>query len=192
MSVPYEVLASPFEAYWAPVGTAFPAINASPPGPWALIGTSGNANHSEEGITVTSEQTYEDIMVSGHNMPAKKLRLTESLVVSFTVYDMTLEVVRLAFNTNAVAAAAGPPAIKTLQLERGTIINALALLLRGPSPYLETVNMQYQLPRVVHTGGVPISHRRTGAAGVVLEFSLFADATVTAGQRYGQIVAGTA
>ena len=57
MSTPYEVVAQPFTLWVAPVGTAFPDVDTAPDGSWTKVGTSGDLNYTEDGVTVTHSQS---------------------------------------------------------------------------------------------------------------------------------------
>ena len=175
MSEPFEIIASPFEAYWAPYGTTFPLIDAAPAAPWALIGKAGAKNMSPDGITVTHDQTIERFFMLGGTLPRKVARTEENMMVGFTLHDMTLEQYRLAVNSNAVAtnaAASGVAGFKQLSLSRGPDVTVLSLLLRGPSPENDAWNMQFEVPAAVEGGSPEAVFAKGEPAGLALEFSI--------------------
>lgn len=192
MAVPFEILLAAAEVYWAPYGTAYPIINVAPAAAWTLIGTAGSLNRTEDGVTITSSQELFDVRVDGSPYPIKEARLSEELLIAFTMLDMTLEHVRLAFNNNAVTTLVGPPATKHMQLERGSLVTNFALLMRHPSPYNDVLKMQWELHKVSHRGTSEVNFRRTAPAGVRMEFTALADSTKPAGELVGRAIAQTA
>ena len=75
---PYEILADPYTIYLAPVGTPFPAIDddeqdfiagGSPGGEWFRLGSSGNRNYEEGGVTITPEQETSEFRGAGETAP---------------------------------------------------------------------------------------------------------------------------
>jgi hypothetical protein len=192
MAEPYEVILSPVEAYWAPVGESVPAIDAAPAGNWQLVGKAGSLNRSPDGLRITASQEIIGVAVDGSAFPVKEGRDTEGLVVALTLFDMTLESLRLSFNLNAVSTVAGPPARKEMSLERGSLVQSVALLIRFPSPYNDALNAHYALYKCGLRGTSEITHRRTEPAGISLEFSAQVDTSRSAGDRVGKLICQTA
>lgn len=57
-SAPHEVIAAPYTAYWAEVGTDFPALHQEPGTDWHKIGSSGALNYDRaDGVTVIHRQS---------------------------------------------------------------------------------------------------------------------------------------
>ena len=106
MPAPFEIIAAPYTVWAAPVGEAFPAIDAAPAGNWAKIGTSGDESYSEDGVTVAHSQTTETTRVAGTTGPRKAWRTAEDLMVRFTILDISLEHYKQALNGNAVTTTA--------------------------------------------------------------------------------------
>ena len=190
---PYEIVAAPFTAWFAPVGEPFPAIGAVPSGNWAMIGTSGDENYAEDGVTVAHAQTIEQTRVLGATGPRKAFRTAEDLMVRFTVFDMTLEHYQRAVNGNAVAttaAGAGAPGFKTLGLRQGPEVSRLALLVRGDvSAYGAGWTSQYEVPVCYQSGAPEPVHRKGQPAGLALEFTALEDpAATSADQRFGRLI----
>ena len=161
---PYEIIAAPFSIYMAPVGEAFPAVDAAPAGNWTLIGTSGDLNYSDEGVTVAHAQTIEKARPLGSTGPRKAFRTEEDMMIRFTLWDMSLEQYRRAINDNAVAttaAGSGTAGFKALKLYRGVNVAALALLARANvSAYGDGWKSQYEVP-VCYQSGSPEPEQRT-------------------------------
>lgn len=193
MSEPFEIIAAPFSAYWAPVGEAFPAIDAAPAGNWTLIGKNGDQNYSDEGITVAHSETMEMFRAVGGTGPRKVSRTEEDLMIRFTLWDLTLEQYALALNNNTVAATAagsGTAGFKELGTYRGCDVSTLALLLRGTfSPEGAGWNTQYEVPLCVHTGSPEPVFAKNAPAGLALEFTALEDPSASAeANRFGRLV----
>ena len=119
---PYEIVAGPFTLWLAPVATAFPLIDAAPAGAWTKVGTGGDRNYSEDGVTVAHSQTIEVARPVGATGPVKAWRTEEDLMVRLTLWDITLEQYRTALNGVAVtttAAGAGTAGFKRIGLSQG-------------------------------------------------------------------------
>lgn len=56
-TAPHEVIGSALTVYFAPVGTAFPAVDALPAVDWVLVGTTGPLNYDEDGVTIAHPQS---------------------------------------------------------------------------------------------------------------------------------------
>ncbi len=186
---PYEIIAAPFELWWAPVGTAFPAINAAPSSPWAKVGTSGKNNYTDAGVRVSHAQTIDQFRFHGGTGPRKAVRSEESLTVMVTMADISLEHYRLALNNVTVATSATPDR-KTATLYKGAQVAVMALLVRGPSPYDEALSLQYQIPRCFEGGSPEIAYVKNAPAAIELQFVALEDlAAATDADRFGSLVA---
>ena len=179
---PYEIIGSPFTLWLAPVGTAFPLINAAPAVAWSKIGTNGTRNQSEEGVKVSHSQSLNFARPAGATGPVKAFLDSEDFKVMMTMWDMSLEQYALALNGNAVsttAAASGTAGFKKLGLSRKILIKEYALLVRGPSAYDEAFNAQFEVPRVVHTGNPEPVFRKGVPAALAMEFTGLEDLAAT-------------
>src|SRR3972149_2836427 len=142
---PYEIIAAPFDVWVAALGEAFPLIDAAPGGGWTKVGTNGNKNISEDGVTVSHEESIEEVRMLGAPGPIKASRTSEGLSVSFMLHDITLEQYRAALGFNAlttVAAASGTAGYKWAGLATALDVAERAALLRGPSPYGDSWDLQ--------------------------------------------------
>jgi hypothetical protein len=193
MGVPLEVVAGPLTLYEAPVGEAFPAVNAAPGGNWDLIGTSGSDNYHDDGASIVSNQTVNAWRGEGASGVVKLFRTEEDLIIRVSLADMTLEEVARAFEGNTVAAAGGPPAIKTLGLYRGPgEVAQVALLVRGDSPYSAGDLMQFEVPVCANIGSFSLDFKKGSPAGLLLEYQAIIDpSAASAPFSYGQLVAQT-
>lgn len=146
MGAPHEIVAAPLTVYLAVVGTAYPAINAAPAAAWVKIGTSGDKNYDEDGVTVTHEQTLEVFRPAGTTGARKVWRTEEEFLIEFNLVDISAAQYAKVLNDLTVTAEAGPPALSRFELKRGIAVATFALLARGASPVDDTKNAQYQVP----------------------------------------------
>ncbi|MDP2131958.1 MAG: hypothetical protein U0995_08790 [Erythrobacter sp.] len=190
---PYEIIGAPLTLWSAPLGTAFPTIAAAPGAAWNLIGTNGDRNYENGGITVTHAKTYNKVRVAGASGPVKAFLDEEDLMFGVTLLDMTLEQYALALNGNTVttvAPAAGQPGTKKIGLSEDVgRTREYALLVRGLSPYDEALAMQYQIPRCYQSGAPAPVFRKGAPAGLAVQFEALEDlAAADPQQRFGSIV----
>lgn len=198
MSAPFEVVAQPFTLWVAAVGTAFPPIDEAPGGGWTKVGSSGDLNYTEDGVTVTHNQSVEQWRALGSTGPRKAFRTEEELHVSLVVADLTLEQYSLAMNYNTVtteAPGAGAAGYKVLGLSRGLEVPQRALLVRGASasPYGDGWGAQYEIPVAVQIGEPEVVFTKGEPAGLALEFSAIEDPDAAVEtERFGRLVAQNA
>jgi hypothetical protein len=189
---PYEIVGQPLSLWLAPVATAFPLVTADPAVAWVLVGTSGKRSQDENGVTVTHTQTLNKVRPGGALGPVKVFRSEEDLTFSLTIWDVTLEQVKLALNSNTLtttAAGVGQAGTKKLGLSRGKSVTEYALLARGDSPYGDGMVAQYQVPRCYNSNSPAIVYRKGVPAGVQLEFTALEDLTAaTEDLRFGSLV----
>lgn len=185
-----EIINGPLELYWAPVGEAFPAVNAAPAGAWTLIGSSGSVNYHEDGVSLAFDKSFEVFRGLGNTYPLKTFITETDAFARVRMVDLTLAQFRLAFNNNAVTVDAGPPAIEHMDLDVGSDLVEMALLVRGEgkSPQFATGNVQFELNRVVNTGSHEMTFSKGEPAGVDLEFRIMLDAN----DAVGRVVVQTA
>lgn len=194
---PYEVISAPFTMWLAPLGTTFPLIDIAPAGDWIKVGTSGPLNYDRStGVMVNQPQTIVKWRSLGDTAPRKAFRTEEDFMVSLAIADLTLEQWAMVLNHNTVTdvPAGGEAGYRKLGLSRGTTITEKALLLRGPSPYDELLNLQFEIPRAIHTGS---PQPKVGSIGepALLSFNWDAmiDANAASDEEYlGRIIASDA
>lgn len=170
---PYEIVASPLTVWVAPVGTAFPDVDAVPSGTWFKLGTSGDKNYDDDGVTVSHEQSLEVFRGAGSTKPRKAWRTEEDIVVGFTLVDVSASQYAKILNDAAVdteVAGPGTPGTKTVTLDQGIEVSQLALLARGVSPEGEEFVAQYQIPRCYQSANPSPVYGKTGPAGLECEF----------------------
>lgn len=192
MADPYEIIATPLTLYLAPVGTAFPAIDAAPSGSWVKVGTNGDRSEDEAGVTVTHSQQIKQVRTGGSLGPIKAFRDAEDLKIEVTLLDITLEQYQAALNGNSItttAAGTGTAGFKKVGLSRGKSVKLYALLARGASPYADAMNSQYQFPRVFQSGDPKPVYKKGVPAGLMLEFTALEDPNAaTDDVRFGTLV----
>lgn len=191
MPAPFEVLADLASAYWAPAGTVAPVVNVAPAAPWALIGT--NTENQVSPVTLRLVQTIVPFRGGGAGMRRAAFRTDLDRIVAFSVADATLEGIRIANGMATISTVVGPPATKRMGLAPALgKLTPIALLLRGPSPYLDGVSAQYVLPLVVEQGSAELTYQRGTPVAVAFEFAAIADVTQAVGEQYGWVEAQTA
>jgi len=165
MAAPEEILAFPLTVYLAEVGTAFPLIDDLPADfdvAWAVLGSEGDLNYDENGVTVSHSETTFDFTPAGSTMPSKRFRTAEDLLVKLNLVDLSAEQYAKAMNNSSVttvAAGTGIAGQKHFSLFRGDQVASFAVLLRGVSPVDNDLNMQYEFPKafVSVNGDVPFN-----------------------------------
>lgn len=189
---PYDIIAGPLTLYLAPVGTAFPLITAAPGAGWTKVGTSGDRNYSDDGVSVQHNQSIEQARPAGAVGPVKAWRTEEDLMIMLTMWDMTLEQFTTALSGVApttVAAGAGTAGTKRLGLSAGKAVTTYALLARGPSAYGDDFAAQYEVPTCYQSASPKILYAKGKPAGVELEFTALEHATAaTEAERFGRLV----
>lgn len=190
---PYEIIGAPLTLWLAPTGTAFPLIDAAPAVDWIKVGTNGDRSYSDAGVTVSHSQKIDQARPAGATGPIKAWRSEEDLMISLTLWDLTLEQYMYALNgvaAAATAAAAGTAGFKTTGLSRGVEITAYALLARGESPYGAGWNAQYEVPRCYQSASPKTVFVKGKPAALDLEFTALEDLTAaTDAERFGRLVA---
>lgn len=191
MPTPLEIVAAPFEIYTGPLAEAFPAINATPAGNWVRIGTSGSLNYTEDGVTVTHEQTVELVFTLGDTVPRKAFRTQEGLRIAFTLMDITLEHYRHVLNFGTVTDNPPSPGYREVDLRQGLDVTQRALLVRGlnASPYLADTNVDYRVPVAVQMASPAIVYQKGVPAGLSIEWVALADPNAASpAKRFGILV----
>lgn len=194
-TVPYEVIAAPYDVYWAEVGTPFPDIDAVPLSPWALVGTSGSLNYTEAGVTIAHSDETVQWRALGDTGTRKVFRTGEGLAIRFVLADLSLEHYRHAINLNAVntvAQGVGSPGYKWIGLSKGPFVTQVALIVRGPSAYGDGMFAQYQVRIAFQTGNPEPVFVKNEPAGLALEYTAVVDPTAaTVYERFGRLVMQT-
>lgn len=170
---PFEVIAGPAEAWYAPVGTAFPELDVAPGGSWTKIGAAGDRSYLEEGVKVMAPQELTYFKGLGSTGDRKAFRVSEEFKVGFSVADMTVEQWKISMNGNAITNTTGSP--RKIGLSRGLQVEQYALLLRGPSPYGDGWVTQFEIPVCVESGNPEVVYKKDAAAALAVEFKALED-----------------
>ena len=190
--VPYEIIMAPFEVFLGPVGEPFPDVDETPAGNWKKLGTNGKYNLSEDGVTVTHEQTLSLHRTLGSTGPIKAVRTEEGLLVALVLEDLTAEEYGKVLNNvtaSDIAPGAGTPGHRDITLRQGPSVASFAMLIKGPSAYGDALAAQYEIPRVVQNGNPAPVFNKGDAAGLACEFVALEDATAaTDEERFGLLV----
>ena len=173
--MPNEIIAFPYDVYWAPVGEAFPVIEVAPAGNWLILGSAVALNTNEDGVTVSGPQTFETFRSAGSAAPQEVSLTEEDLIVALQLHDLTPDMLRLALNQNAVsntAAGGGLAGFNEIDMERKAgKPNEIALLVRGASPEFTGGNAQFELKRCYQSGSYELAYSKNVFTGIQLEFT---------------------
>jgi len=183
MAAPYEVLAGPFTVYVAATGTAFPLTNAAPSGSWTKLGTTGDMNYDDNGVTIELQPTYSEFTPAGSTSPTKVWRTVEMLKVSFNIVDMTAAQFAKVLGTTQVDTA-GPPATSEVPLLLGEAVSLFALLARKTSggPSGDALASQFQVPIVYNAGQPQIVGKKGDPMKLAVDFKALRDAALGFGK----------
>jgi len=150
MAAPEEVVAAPLTIWLALVGTAFPEIDAAPGVGWEKLGTEGDMNYDESGVSVSHAETVNDFTPAGSTMPSKRFRTGEDFLIKLNLVDLSPDVYAKVMNNATVTdtpASSGVAGKAAFSLFRGDQVNSFAVLARGLSSVDNTLNMQYRFSK---------------------------------------------
>ena len=181
---PFEILAGPANIWLAPVGTAFPLIDAAPAVAWVQLAVA--ASLTEEGVRLIADQTVEHVYSLGGTGSRKGFRTRQELHARFTLMDATAEAMAKAMANQAVTAVVpgvGIPGQKSIPLAMpGGSIDTKAMLIRVPSsPYgVEAsgdpaFNRQWEFPRVYNAGNLEVVYVKGVPVGIAFDFMVMDD-----------------
>lgn len=177
MAAPEEILAFPLTVYLAPVGTAMPTVDAdlSADPNWKVLGTEGDLNYDENGVIVSHAETTFDFTPAGSTMPAKRFRTAEDLLTKLNLVDISPEQYAKVMNNasiTTVASGTGVAGHKKFSLFRGDSVASFAVLLRGPSPVDNTLNMQYEIPKAFVSVNGDVTYNKGVVAALPIEIQM--------------------
>lgn len=169
---PYEILTGVGTLYKAPVGTAYPALTATPAAPWVSLG------ETDGGVKVTLEQTTHTIRDDQHTGPRKAFRSEEELLLETNLRDITVENMAILLGNSVTDTPPGAGTIGTREvpLHRGLTVTEYALLFRGEyqSPY-GNYPAQYELPRGFFDGPIGQEYKKDDAVLLPVQFRALED-----------------
>lgn len=147
-----EVIAAPFTAWVGAPGTQMPELSSEEgefASGWTKLGTSGDKNYSEAGVTVTHTQTQGQFVSAGGITPRKKWRTDEGMQVAFDLVDLSPKQYALVMDNAKVTTVTGAEGEQSFELKRGIKVHVFALLLRGVSTLNEEKVGQYEIATCV-------------------------------------------
>jgi hypothetical protein len=177
-------MGAPHSLYIGVAGLARPDIDAAPAVDWVLVGTAGNRSYAEEGVRVNSPAAYNYFRGHGSAAPRKAFRSEEDVIIGVTLADMKLEQLATAFNklsTDVVETGI----TRKLGLSRGLGVQTVALLVRGPSPYMDDGFAQFWIPTACNVTSIELAMRRDNATTYPLEFRAIWYDLATSGEEMG-------
>lgn len=170
MAAPYEILATPFEAFLAPAGTAKPDIASAPTGQgYTRLGIRGADEYdADAGVSISHDQTINEYRGLRGTGPIKAFRTSESLKIAFTLNDMSLEQYGKVLNDATVEDVGS----RALTIHQGAQVATFALVLKSDDgPYGDGDPIQYWVPVVYQSGSPTVVHKKGEPAGLALEFT---------------------
>lgn len=179
------VIGGPFKVYRAPTGTAFPALTDAEgdfDAAWVALGVNGNKSYDDSGVTVRHTQTVNRIRTAGSTGPIKAARTEEDMEIEFTLLDLTLEAYAQSLSQQTVTDAGST---RSFGPYRGFSIPESAWLIRGTSPYDDTLAMQWELPRGYTEGAPEIAFVKGEAAGLQFLVVALVDPDAAEGEEFG-------
>lgn len=176
MTACLEIVTGPMTLWWAAVGTAMPDVDDDAATGFTKIGTSGDQNYTEDGVSIIMDQTLEFFRSLGSAHRICAFRTEQDVSVTVTMADLTLAQVRLAMDLNAVTTDTTPD-INILDLDYGLSVSDFALLVRGTgnSPGFAGANVQFECNRVVEMASHELSFVKGEPVGLEMEFALLLD-----------------
>lgn len=175
------------EVYTAAVGTTFPLVTAAPGAGWTLLGTNGNKSIHENGVTIRTPTTINRIRPAGSTGPIKAIRTSEDVELGLTLMDMTLEQFSRALGGGQAVTDNG--ATRQVGLYRGFNVEEYAVLVRFPSPYDDSADAQFQMPRAYFEAGGETTLAKGDVAGLPITIVNLVDPQASEGAEFGLYIA---
>jgi len=180
----YSILTGVGRIYIATVGTAFPAVNATPSASWRDLGD------TQDGVDVEPDEKQERIRTDQRTGAVKAVRTEETLLIKTKLAEATLENLADALGVDLTDTAPGSGTIGTreIHLHRGAAVEEFSVLFRGDSPYYSG-NAQYQVPRMVFSKVDALKYEKgkNAAIPVTLEALEYLSAA-TEDERFGKLI----
>ena len=189
---PYEIIMAPFLVYKAPLDETFPDVDAVPGGNWVAIGTNGLGNLSDDGVSVSHEQTLVKKRNSGGTGPIKVVRTEEELIITLTLEDVSIETYAKILNDQTLtdtAADADDAGFRYIRLHQGSTVETFSLLIRGDaSAYGSSFKTQYEIPVAYQSGNPKPVFKKGASADLQVEFTVLEDPdAATEATRFGTL-----
>lgn len=189
---PFSMVVGPGELYVAPTGESFPSVDETPEGNWSKLGADGSRSFTEDGLTISNEQSLSERYVVGSTGARKAVRTQETMSVSGTLVDLTIENIAKILNDASVTETdEGASQIGTHEVDvyRGGDVNQFAVLIRYDSPYGDTWQTQVEIPVMYSSGNLEYTLNKE-TSEVSFEFTALEDPdAATSSERFGRIIA---
>lgn len=191
--IPYEIIAQPYTLYLADVGSVFPSLDEEPGVSWLKVGTSGDRNYTEDGVTIAHDEKDEIFRALGSTGPMKAFRAEEDLKISLMLADLTLEQYAIILNGNTITTTppgSGTVGYKKIGLSKGLDVKQYALLARGPTASAYGNRMaQYEVPLCFQSAGQEVTFQKGTPAALALEFTALEDPNAASeDERFGRLL----
>lgn len=173
-----EVIGTPYSVYVGPVGTAFPAVDATPPVGFTLLGTNGINNQGTGGVTISLGRTQAHFTPAGGTLPVKGWTTDEAITVGGSIVDTTVEQFSHILDEATITTVAAGVSIageKDMSLIRGVQVHYYAVLVRGLSPYDDGTNTlvaQYEFTRCYQSATQAPKYLKGTPAELAWEFTV--------------------
>lgn len=178
MSVaPFEIIGAPFTMFVGPVGTPMPAIDdeeADFDAGWVKLGTSGDKNYDEDGVSVKISEKIEVFRSAGSTVPRKAFRTEEDLMVGLKLADLTPDQFAQIMDDATItttAAGVGVAGNKAFSLYRGPDVAQFAVLLRGPSSVVDGMYSQFEVDSAFQSADQEPTFTKGKPALLAVEFT---------------------
>lgn len=180
---PYAILVGVGTLYVAPVGTAMPALTATPSGAWVSLG------ETDGGVKITKSRNREKFTSDQRTGTVKAVQTEEGVQVETNLHESTLENLAAAIGGTVAVTAAGSGTIgkKLLKLYGGATVGEYALLFRGNSPYGDWPG-QFCLPRGYMDDDVESEFTKDEKVLIPIKFEALEDLNAaTSSDRFGYV-----
>lgn len=127
---PREIAVGPLTVYLAEAVEAEDDVDGEPSGNWGKLGTNGDENYGEAGITITHSQTLRQTRTVGATGALKVNRQTEDLTIALVLMDMNLAQLTKLLN-NTAKSTDTDPAIDYIGVRRGPDVTVLSMISKG-------------------------------------------------------------
>lgn len=184
MTTAYAILVGVGQLYIAPVGTAFPAVNATPGASWVAVGD------TRDGVKINFSQSVNKIRHDQRTGPVKATRSEEDVTLETALPEATLENLArvLGVAVTTVEAGVGTIGTKTIGMYRGQTVDEYAILFRGTSAY-GSFPAQYQLARGFFDGDAELEHTNEDEVKIPVSFVALEDLNESTEEyRFGRLV----
>jgi hypothetical protein len=166
---PYSIVVGPGSIWVAPVGTAFPAVDATPAVDWVSLG------NTDGGVRITHVRETAEHGVDQSVLPQKRTLTRAAEEIRFSLAGLTLETYTKALDGATVtptAAGAGTAGDKAFNIEPGVV--EYAMLIRVPSPYMAGY-LQYEYARVARMDNSEVPYTKDGKTLIPTAWSALED-----------------